>query len=185
MTRAARATQRSVDGRRRGVAVALAALALPCPARGPSGADGPQGRFGDDLIARLEGEWRVERAIRGTTVHNRARATWVLAHQFLQLHMKDVAEPPRYEALALIGYVHAERQHVAYRADTCGAKYAAVGRGTRNGNSTGFRFTYPDGPPYNTFTWLPDRQAWAMRKESVDADAARRLFALDTLSKAP
>jgi hypothetical protein len=42
-------------------------------------------------------------------VQNRVTATWVLNHQFLELRMRDVAQPPQYEAIVLIGYVHSDR----------------------------------------------------------------------------
>ena len=64
--------------------------------------DGPQASFEDNLIAQLEGNWLLTRKIRGTEVQNQVSAKWVLNHQFLQVHMKDVKEPPAYEAIVLI-----------------------------------------------------------------------------------
>lgn len=163
---------------------ALAALsARPALAQSAQSAvDGPRGRFDDDLISRLEGSWRISRQIRGTTVENTAKATWVLNHQFLQLHMRDTASPPKYEAIVLIGYVYADKQYVAFWTDTFGAKFAAMGRGTRSGDAVEFRFEYPDGPFFNTFTWLPDKQQWTFRMESQNATGQRQLFALDTFT---
>ena len=143
--------------------------------------DGPGARFDDDLISRLEGRWLLSRSIRGTEVRNRVTATWVLNHQFLELHMRDVAEPPKYEAIVLIGYSHADKQYVAHWTDTDGGKFSAVGRGRRTDNAIEFRFEYPDGPFFNTFTWAPDRQQWVFRMESVASDGKRQLFATDTL----
>lgn len=165
--------------------LAFAVLAAAASTFAQTAGDGPGGRFDDDLISKLEGEWRISRQIRGTTVANRAKATWVLNHQFLQLHMKDVAEPPQYEAIVLLGYVHSEQQYVAYWTDSFGAKYAGVGRGTRSGNAIEFRFDYADGPFFNTFTWSPERREWTFRMESQNAQGARQLFALDTLTAVP
>jgi hypothetical protein len=53
--------------------------------------------------------------------------------QFLQIHMKDVADPPAYEALVLIGYAHADKRYVAHWCDTYGGKFSAVGHGRRSG----------------------------------------------------
>jgi len=81
---------------------------------------------------------------------NTLSAAWVLSHQFLQLHMKDSALPSRYEAIVLIGFVHASGEYVAHWIDTFGGKFSAVGKGRRTGNSVEFRFEYPDGPFFNT-----------------------------------
>jgi len=146
--------------------------------------DGPKGRFQDDLISKLEGTWRLTRKIRGTEVENSVSATWVLNHQFLQIHMKDVKNPPAYEAIVLVGYIHSSRQYVAHWCDTYGGKFSAIGTGLRSGNSVEFRFAYPDGPFFNTFTWSPDQNQWVMRLESQDSTGTRTLFAIDTLDRA-
>lgn len=159
-----------------------AALAATATGVAQTAADGPGGRFEDDLVSKLEGEWRITRQIRGTTVENTATATWVLNHQFLQLHMKDAASPHRYEAIVLFGYIHSDEQYVAYWADTFGARYAGIGKGVRSGNSVEFRFDYPQGPFFNTFTWFPERREWVSRMESQGAAGSRQLFAIDTYS---
>jgi hypothetical protein len=179
-----RATSRRESQRdRRTAVVALLCCLAPaldaCP-QSATAVDGPAGRFDDDLISRLEGTWRIRREIRGTQVENRATCAWVLNHQFLQLHMKDAATPPRYEAIVLIGYVYAEKQYVAHWTDTFGAKFSSVGRGLRSGNSIEFRFEYPDGPFFNTFTWHPERSEWVCRLENQAPSGDRQLFATDT-----
>jgi hypothetical protein len=163
----------------------LAALSAPALAQEGTAIDGSRGRFDDDLISRLEGRWKISRQIRGTTVENLATATWVLNHQFLQLHMQDVASPPKYEAIVLIGYVYADKQYVAHWTDSFGAKFSAVAKGTRNGNAVEFRFDYADGPFFNTFSWYPERKEWVLRMESQAPSGERRPFATDTLSALP
>ncbi|MBK8322329.1 MAG: phospholipase D family protein [Betaproteobacteria bacterium] len=160
--------------------VALAALGLD--AAEPV-VDGPRARFDDPFIATLEGRWDIVRQIRGTEVRNTMTAAWALNHQFMRLHMKDVKEPPAYEAIVLIGYVHATKEYVAHWTDTFGGRFSAVGRGKRAGDSIEFRFDYPDGPFYNTFTWQPERKGWVLRMEGQDASGARKPFALDTLTR--
>jgi len=108
-----------------------------------------------------------------------------LNHQFLQLHMKDVASPPKYEAIVLIGYVYSDKHYLAHWTDNFGAKFSAVGKGTRNGNSVEFRFEYQDGPFFNTFTWHPERKEWVLRMENQGPSGTRLPFATDTLSKLP
>jgi hypothetical protein len=143
--------------------------------------DGPRPRFDDDLIANLEGRWLLTRQIRGSQVQNRLTATWVLNHQFLQVHMKDTKEPPSYEALVLIGQT--QQGYVAHWADTFGGKASAMGTGVRSQNTIEFRFEYPDGPFFNTFTWNPETKQWRFRLESQDKSGQRRLFAIDSLER--
>jgi len=110
-------------------------------------------------------------------------AKWVLQHHFLQLHMKDVANPPRYEALVMIGYDPAEERYVAHWMDIYGGRLSAMGHGRREGNSIEFQFDYPDGPFYNTFNWLPGEQGWTMNLESTDKDGKRVFFAEDRVRR--
>ena len=163
-------------------ALAHGVLASPLAASAQQ-VDGPGSRFEDDLISNLQGRWLLTRQIRGTEVQNRVTATWVLNHQFLQVHMKDVKEPPTYEAIVFIGYVYATKQYVAHWTDTFGGKFSAMGTGTRIMNSVEFRFEYPDGPFFNTFTWNPATRQWSFRLESQDSTGSRRLFALDALAR--
>jgi hypothetical protein len=163
--------------------VAIVLISSSVYAQESTNLDGPKGRFQDDLISKLEGTWHLTRQIRGKEVGNSVSATWVLNHQFLQVHMKDVKNPPAYEAIALIGYIHSSKQYVAHWVDTYGGKFSAIGTGVRSGNSIEFRFAYPDGPFFNTFTWLPEKNQWVMRLESQDPTGARTLFAHDTLDR--
>ena len=125
----------------------------------------------------------LTRKIRGQEVENRVKALWVLNHQFLQLHMKDVADPPAYEALVLIGYAHVDKKYVAHWCDTYGGKFSAVGYGKRSGDAIEFEFHYPDGPFYNTFTWDAKAKRWTFRMESQNKNGKRALFAEDTLRR--
>jgi uncharacterized protein YciI len=145
--------------------------------------DGLGKSFDDPFIAQLAGDWALTRRIRGTEVKNTVHAEWVLDHQFLELHMQDVANPPAYEALVLIGYSHADKQYMAHWCDVFGGKYSADGYGRLAGNAIEFEFHYPDGPFFNTFTWDEKAQSWTFRMESVGADGKRVLFAEDTLRR--
>ena len=128
--------------------------------------DGPGRTFRDPLVENLAGEWKITRKIRGKEVENRATAQWVLNHQFLELHMTDVATPPAYEAIVLIGYGNADRRYVVYWCDTFGGKLSASGYGRRTGDAIEIEFQYPDGPFFNTFTWDEKTRTWTSRMES-------------------
>jgi hypothetical protein len=145
--------------------------------------DGPKRIFKDAFIENLSGDWKLTRKIRGKEAVNKAKVKWVLNHQFLQMHMKDLADPPAYEAIVLIGYAHADKKYVAHWCDTYGGKFSAVGQGKRSGDSIEFVFQYPDGPFYNTFTWNAKAKGWTFRMESQGKDGKRVLFAEDTLRR--
>jgi hypothetical protein len=160
----------------------LGAALFPA-ARADDPPDGPKRIFRDEFIDRLVGDWKLTRKIRGKVVENKVKAEWVLNHQFLQVHMKDVAEPPAYEAIVLIGYAHADKEYVAHWCDTYGGKFSAVGRGKRSGDAIEFVFQYPDGPFFNTFTWDGKARGWTFRMESQGQGGKRVLFAEDTLRR--
>lgn len=62
-------------------------------ARAEEVSDGPKAIFSDAFIENLVGDWIVNRQIHGKVVQNSLRVEWVLNHQFLQLHMKDLTDP--------------------------------------------------------------------------------------------
>lgn len=171
---------------RQGAALTSFVVLVVCGCSGVAAqTDGPKARFEDDLISRLEGTWHLSRKIRGTEVYNLVTARWVLNHQFLYVHMNDVKEPPAYEAIVLIGFIHGSGKYVAHWTDTFGGKFSAMGTGTRTGNSVEFRFEYPEGPFFNTFSWAPEQAQWTFRGESQDASGQRKPFAVDTLTRKP
>ena len=140
-------------------------------------------RLDDALLQNLIGSWNVTRRIRGTVVGNTLEAEWVLQHQFVQLHMKDVAEPSQYEALVLIGFDSNKNRYVAHWCDSFGAQYSGVGYVARTGNVIEFTFNYPDGPFHNTFSWKPDGNTWSFLMEAEGKDGKRTFFAEDTLRR--
>ena len=164
--------------------VAICAGSVTVHRAGADGpADGPGRIFEDPFLENLVGEWKIVRKLSNRTAENRMTATWVLNHQFLELHMKDVASPPAYEALVLIGIVHAEEKYVAHWCDTFGGAFSAIGYGKRAGEAIPFVFQYPDGPFYNTFAWDAGAKGWTFRMERDGKEGKRILFAEDTLTR--
>ena len=155
----------------------------PSNVRADDPPDGPKRIFKDDFIETLAGEWNLTRKFRGREAVNTVKAEWVLNHQFLQIHMKDVANPPTYEALVLIGYVHSDKKYVAHWCDVYGGKFSAAGTGNRSGDSIEFEFKYPDGPFFNKFTWNEKDKTWTCLMQNQDKDGKRVLFAEDTLRR--
>ncbi len=146
--------------------------------------DGRNRAFQDALLDNLVGEWKLTRKIRGQTVENTAKAEWVLNHQFLLVHMKDVVSPPRYEAMVFIGYDNTSERYVAHWIDVFGGRYSeTLGYGQRSGNSIKFVFEYPDGPFHNTFTWNSEKKTWTFLGEQKDKSGDWTMFAEDSLRR--
>ena len=154
----------------------------PLP-QGNQPVDGPHVRFEDALLDKLTGEWNLSRKIRNGLEENHVKAEWILNHQFLQIHMKDVKSPPTYEALVLVGYNHEVEQYVVYWLDIFGGKFSEKGIGTREGDAIRFVFQYPDGLVHNTFTWSAASQTWRSLIEQQDEHGQWSVFAEDNLQR--
>ena len=147
--------------------------------------DGSNRIFRDELLDKLVGDWKLTRKIRGRTVENTVHAEWVLNHQFLLIHMKDVAVPATYEAMVYIGYDNASDRYVVHWLDYFGGRFSeTLGYGSRSGNSIKFVFEYPDGPFHNTFTWDEKAGGWNFLLQSKDKTGKWVDFAEDTLRRA-
>ncbi|HSY51946.1 MAG TPA: DUF1579 family protein [Thermoanaerobaculia bacterium] len=137
------------------------------------------------MLDNLTGKWALTREIRGKTVENAVDAEWMFNHQFLRIHMKDVATPPTYEVMVFIGYDNTSERYVAHWLDIYGGRFSeTLGYGRRSGNSITFTFEYPDGPFHNKFVWDPSDKHWQFRMEGKDAAGNWKPFATDTLRKA-
>ena len=146
--------------------------------------DGRNRVFRDELLDKLVGSWKLTRRIRGQTVENSVTAEWVLNHQFLLVHMKDVANPPAYEAMVFIGYDNTSERYVVHWLDNFGGRFSeTLGYGVRSGNSIKFVFEYPDGPFHNTFTWDEKTSGWNFLAQTKDKTGKWVVFAEDTLRR--
>lgn len=146
--------------------------------------DGRNRIFNDDLLNNLAGDWKLTRKIRGQSVENTVTAEWVLNHQFLLVHMRDVSSPPNYEAMVFIGYDNASERYVAHWIDVFGGRVSeTLGYGKRTGNAIKFVFEYPDGPFNNTFTWNPETKKWTFLGQQKNQAGKWAVFAEDTLRK--
>ncbi len=145
--------------------------------------DDARARFTDDLIENLVGQWKVSRQVGDRSVTNDLEARWVLEHQFLQIHMRDVRGASEYEALVLVGCMDPDKEYVAHWCDTFGGAFSSLGKGRRSGNAIAFEFPYSSGPFFNTWTWDPETKGWTFRMEQTDAHGKRVPFALDKLRR--
>lgn len=146
--------------------------------------DGRHRTFNDELLENLVGEWKLTRQIRGQSLENTVTVEWVLNHQFLRVHMKDVRKPAQYEAMVFIGYDNMSERYVVHWIDVFGGRSSeTLGYGRRNGNSIKFVFEYPDGPFHNTFTWNPENKTWKFLGEQKTQAGKWTTFAEDTLRR--
>ena len=161
---------------RTAIATLATCLALPVAAQGPAA------KVEDPFLDHLVGHWEITRKIRDRVEKNSLEAEWVVQHRYVRLHMKDLADPPKYEAMVMVGFDPSKQRYVAHWTDSWGAQYSGVGYGKRSGDSIEFDFAGDDGSHFfNTFTWNPDSRAWRMLMESGSKDGARKLFAEDTV----
>jgi hypothetical protein len=136
--------------------------------------DGPQRTFQDPLFEQLTGTWTMVGTVRSRPATYSLRAEWVLNHQFLRLEMRDVAEPPAYQATVYIGYDNASERYVAHWLDAGGGRFSeTLGFGKRIGNAVLLVFEYPDGPFHTTFTFDPDAKGWSVLMEDRGKGAWR------------
>lgn len=83
-------------------------------------------------------------------------------HQFLRIHIKDVATPAQYEAMLFAGYDNASERYVMHWIDMYRGRFSeTLGYVQRDGNTIKFIFEYLDGPFLNTFTWNRADKTWA------------------------
>lgn len=159
---------------------------LPSPVRvnAQDPLDGPSRIFNDDLLNNLVGDWKLNREIQGRTAENAVTVEWVLNHQFLRIHMKDVKKPATYEAMVFVGYDNTSERYVAHWLDVFGGRFSeTLGYGSRTGNAIKFVFEYPDGPFHNTFTWIAETKSWSFLMEHKNKAGKWVVFARDTLTK--
>ena len=140
--------------------------------------------FKDDLLDNLVGEWKLVRKMQSRITQNVVKAEWVLNHQFFRIHMRDVENPPAYEATVFIGWDAMQERYVVHWLDVFGGRSSqTLGYGTRNGNTIKFAFAYPEHPFVNTFSWNPQDKTWNFMMQQKNPDKSWSVFAEDNLSR--
>lgn len=117
----------------------------------------------DPLLDKLVGDWNVERKFgNGRVAKNLVHGEWVLKHQFVELHYRDTATPPAYEAIVLIGYDVVGKRYICHWADNFGGAYSGDGFAPRDegSNAMEFKFESHDGQLENRFAFDPQSGVW-------------------------
>jgi hypothetical protein len=160
------------------------ACAAPAAAQTAEPLDGPRRTFQDSLLDQLTGDWTMAGRVRGRPATYTFHAEWVLNHQFLELRMRDVVEPPAYQAAVYLGYDNASDRYVSHWLDNFGGRFSeTLGYGQRDGSAIRFVFEYPDGPFHTTFTWDPTNRGWTLLMEDRGAGGIWQEFASYTLRR--
>lgn len=167
----------------RGLGVLSAAIvfaALVQPVRAQEAPWGRQDR--DPLLERLVGGWRMTGHVRGEAVGYHLSVRHVLDDRFLELHMRDTAALPRYEARIFIGRDTISGRIIVHWLDTFGAAYSVPpGYGSITGDTLRFEVAYPDGPFRDTFVFRRTEGVWELHIEAGNGQGAWRTFARYTV----
>ncbi|MBV9398585.1 MAG: hypothetical protein JO062_11440 [Bryobacterales bacterium] len=141
-----------------------------------------QPTFKDDLLDQLVGFWDLNGMVRGEPVHEHLASDWVLNHQFLRIHRKQLEGP--HEQLIYIGYDPVSERYVAHLLDTFGGRGSeTLGYGIRSGDKIQFVFEYPSGPYHYTFSWDSKEKSWQFVLESKDRQGHWTTFSTQALKR--
>lgn len=125
----------------------------------------------DSVLDQMVGHWQVSRVMGGSTTPSTADVSWVLNHQFIQLHyVPDRSSAQPYEAIVYIGYDNMSERYVAHWIDIFGGRVSeTMGFGTPLPNGIRLVFEYPDGPFTNTMTVDPatHRLSFLLRQKNA------------------
>jgi len=123
--------------------------------------DQPPRSLNDALLEKMTGKWTLTGTLLKQNATHCVTAKWVLNHQFLEIHEKDAAAQPAYEAIVLVGWDGVSERYVAHWIDIFGGRTSeTIGYGIRSGDRIEFRLEYPDGPFLTTFHWSPEHGEW-------------------------
>ncbi len=108
-----------------------------------------------------------------------------LTGAFTELHMKDAAPVPEYEARVFIGYDDDSNAIIAHWMDSFGARYS-IPHGTGTMTESMIRFIVPyEGRPFrDTLIYESANRSWRLVIESKQEDGTWKHFARYTITAA-
>lgn len=141
--------------------------------------------FIDPLLENLTGRWTAGGTIQSDAVNYMIEGSWVLNHQFFELYFRDIQKQPEYMAHVYIGYDCMEERYVIHWLDNYGGRPSqTLGYGSRNGDNLELRFSYPDGPFKNVFTYNRSADTWTFHSTSKNKKGEWHDFGKLELTKA-
>ncbi len=140
----------------------------------------------EKLLDQLVGDWRMTGTVRGKPVTYRLSARRTLAGRFVELHMIDVSDPPKYEARVFIGNDPKGDRIIAHWMDKFGAAASIPhGEGSVSGNTIRFDIPYPDGTFRDVFTYEARLGTWQLKIDAADGKGGWTPFAEYAIERAP
>lgn len=127
----------------------------------------PQKVLQDDFLDKMVGSWHLGGKFEGQPVNHSVEIRWVLNHQFIEIHEKDL-NPPKagdvaYDAMVYVGYDPGHQRYIAHWLDVFGGGAGTLGYGKRVGSAIEFDFEYPGQPWLTTFRRDAPSNAWQWR----------------------
>ncbi len=155
------------------VVLCVAPLATWCQEKSESASSViPKHILQDEFLDKMVGNWRLGGKFEGQPVNHSVEIRWVLNHQFIEIHEKDL-NPPKggdvaYEAMVYIGYEPSHQRYVAHWLDVFGGGASILGYGRRTQSAIEFDFEYPGQPWLTTFRRdaAPKAWKWLMRTKN-------------------
>jgi hypothetical protein len=130
------------------------------------------------LLKELDGDWTMKGDVLGKLVAYRMVAGPTLRARYTEMHMRDLAEPPQYEARVFLGFDDESGDLIVHWMDDFGARYSIPhGTGRIDGSTLQFTFPYADGPFRDTLEFDQRNRTWTLRIESGQPDGSWKHFA--------
>lgn len=128
----------------------------------------PQPAAPDKLLDHLAGKWVLEGAIAGKQTTHDIEATWLLNHEYLQIHEvsreKNPAGSPAYEAIVLAGWDAKTQEYDLLWLDTTsggGLSGRGIGRGKQSDDAIPFLIVIsPAESLHTTFKYDAKSDTW-------------------------
>jgi hypothetical protein len=130
------------------------------------------------LLKQLDGEWIMKGDVLGKPVEYLLVAGPTLRARYSELHMRDLAAPPQYEARVFLGIDAETGEVIAHWLDDFGARYSIPhGTGRIDGAILQFTIPYADGPYRDTLEFDSRNGTWNFRIEAAQPDGSWKHFA--------
>ena len=130
------------------------------------------------LLKELDGEWTMKGDVLGKLVTYQMVAGPTLRARYTEMHMRDLAQPPQYEARVFLGFDEESGDLIVHWMDDFGARYSIPhGTGRIDGSTLQFTFPYADGPFRDTLEFDQRNGTWTLRIEAGQPDGSWKHFA--------
>lgn len=132
-------------------------------------ANAQENLFENNLLDRLTGAWIMKGVVGTDSVTYEAVGSWVLNHQFFNLKMTEISNPPKYEAIIYIGFNNQKKKLIIHWLDHFGGDFSeTAGYGNQLENTISLYFDYPDGMFRDFLKYDQITDQWYLLAESYN-----------------